>query len=429
MPQAIHSDEFILKNKRVTVLGAARSGVAAANLLLRLGAVVKLSEFKAESAAGTEIEELDPKVSREFGGHTRAFIEESDYIVLSPGVRRDIEPVQWAQARGIPVFGEIELGFLCCRSKIIAVTGSNGKTTVSTLIAEVLKHAGRSVCLCGNIGKPLTNFVLDLTENDTVVLEVSSFQLESTQRFRPYIGVLLNFSENHLDRHKDLDEYFQAKWRMFRNQLTKDHAVLNFDDQRMRNGSTSLTSKVSFFNSPEKNAGGRNPNELAVLEVARILGISRSVCEEVFKGFKGVEHRMELVRTFEGVDYLNDSKSTTAEATRWALERLSKPAVLICGGRDKNIDFSVLKSLVGRKVKKIMAIGEAQDKVFKTFSDVVAVEKCASLEDALKGARKQTKPGECVIISPMCASFDMFKNFEHRGQVFKEIVGRLDQLS
>ncbi len=425
MVQSMVLPQLSLENKKVTVLGAARSGVAAANMVLRLGATAKLSEFKPQSAVGGEIEGLDPQVSREFGGHTRAFVEDSDYVVLSPGVRRDIMPVGWALAKGIPVIGEIELGFLLCRSKIIAVTGSNGKTTVSTLIAEVLKQAGRSACLCGNIGKPFTNFVLDLTENDTVVLEVSSFQLESTQRFRPHIGVLLNFSENHLDRHKDLEEYFQAKWMLFRNQGRDDFAVLNFDSQRMSDLAPSLKSRVSFFNSPERSAGGRNPNELAVLEVARILGISREVCEEVFRNFKGVEHRMELVRALDGVDYINDSKSTTAEATRWALERSSKPVILICGGRDKNIDFSVLKDLVRSKVKTIMAIGEAQDKVYRTFSDVVPVQKCASLESAVDGARGRSRPGDCVIISPMCASFDMFRNFEHRGTVFKDIVNRL----
>lgn len=425
MVQTMVSPQVILKNQRVTVLGAARSGVAAANMVLHLGAIAKLSEFKPETSLGTEIEGLDPKVSREFGGHTRAFIEDSDLIVLSPGVRRDIAPVAWAAAKGIPVIGEIELGYLLCPGKIIAVTGSNGKTTVSTLIAKVLERSGRRACLCGNIGQPLTNFVLDLTRQDTVVLEVSSFQLESTFKFRPYIGVLLNFSENHLDRHKDLEEYFQAKWRLFSNQTPDDHAVLNFDNQRMRELAASLKSRVSYFNSPQKSVGGRNPNELAVLEVAKILGIPQSVCEEVFKDFKGVEHRMEWVRTLDGVDYINDSKSTTAEATRWALERLLKPAILICGGRDKNIDFSVLKELVRKKVKKIMAIGEAQEKVDKTFSDVVSVQRCDTLEAALHNARESAKQGDCVIISPMCASFDMFKNFEHRGQVFKEIVNRL----
>lgn len=414
-----------LKNKKVTILGAARSGVAAANMVVRLGGIARLSEFKHELAVQNDARELHPDVAKEFGGHTRSFIEDSDYIILSPGVRKDIAPIQWAKAKNIPVMGEIELGFLFCRAPIIAVTGSNGKTTVSTLIAEVLKKAGRPVCLCGNIGRPFTNFVLDLTEKDIVVLEISSFQLESTHQFRPHVGVLLNFSENHLDRHKDLKEYFEAKCRLFANQTEKDWAVLNCRQPRIRRMAKTLKAEVSFFNAPQKRRANSNPNYLAVMDVARIFGILPSVCQEVFENFKGVEHRMELVRTIDGVDYINDSKSTTAEATRWALERLAKPAVMICGGRDKNIDFSALKDLVKSKARKILAIGEAREKLQTTFSDVVPVEPCASLEEAVQHARKEAQAGDCVIITPMCASFDMFQNFEHRGRVFKEIVNRL----
>jgi UDP-N-acetylmuramoylalanine--D-glutamate ligase len=413
-----------LKGKKVTVIGAARSGIAAANMTVALGGIAKISEFNSdEKIAG--LKELNSKVSCEFGGHTRAFIEDSDYVVLSPGVRQEIQPVQWAKAKGIPVIGEIEFGSLFCRAPIVAITGSNGKTTVSTLIAEVLKKAGRPAYLCGNIGTPFTKFASSLTEKDTVVLEVSSFQLESTHRFRPHLGVLLNFSENHLDRHKDLEEYFEAKWRMFANQTPEDFAILNAENPRMTALAASLKAKVSFFNVPEKLKLNANPNYLAVLEAARVLGIPSSVCEEVFRDFKGVEHRMEWVRTLDGVDYINDSKSTTAEATRWALERTTKPVWMICGGRDKNIDFSVLKSLVKTKVKTILAIGEAKEKIQKTFGDTVPVELCSSLEDAVGRGRQKARAGECVVLSPMCASFDMFKNFEHRGQVFKQIVGQL----
>lgn len=425
MSSTMMSTGIELKNKKVTILGAARSGVAAANMVVRLGGIAKLSEFKHELAVQNDVKELHPDVAKEFGGHTRTFVEDSDYIILSPGVRKDIAPVQWAQAKNIPVMGEIELGFLFCRAPIIAVTGSNGKTTVSTLIAEVLKKAGKSVRLCGNIGQPFTNYVLDLTEKDIVVLEISSFQLESTYQFRPHIGVLLNFSENHLDRHKDLKEYFEAKCRMFANQTEKDWAVLNCQQQRIKRIASKLKAHVLFFNTIQKRKLSTNPNHLAVMDVARIFDISPSDCQEVFENFKGVEHRMELVRTIDGVDYINDSKSTTAEATRWALERLAKPAFMICGGRDKNIDFSPLRDLVKSKAKKILAIGEAREKLQRTFSDVIPVDPCASLEEAVLHARKEARAGDCVIITPMCASFDMFQNFEHRGRVFKEIVNRL----
>ena len=414
-----------LKGKKVTVIGAARSGVAAANLVAQLGGYAKISEFGPEAKVANDLKEADPKVVLETGGHTRGFIEDSDYIVLSPGVRQDVQPVQWARAKNIPVMGEVELGFLFCRAPIIAITGSNGKTTVSTLIAEVLKQAGRPVCLCGNIGSPLSKHVLKLTAEDTVVLEVSSFQLESTVRFRPHVGVLLNFSQNHLDRHKDLDEYFEAKWRMFVNQTSDDFAVINIESPRMKARAGSLKAQISFFNAPEKISLNANPNYLAVIDVARVLGIPSAVCQEVFKNFKGVEHRMELVRTLDGVDYINDSKSTTAEATRWALERTTKPVWMICGGRDKHIDYSVLKDLVKKKVKTVLTIGEAKDKIRTAFLGAVPVELCPSLEDAVGFARKNAKPGECVLLTPMCASFDMFNNFEHRGKVFKEIVNKL----
>lgn len=414
-----------LSHKTVTVLGAARSGIAAANLVVKLGGMAKLSEFRSKADFNADINDLDQKVICEFGGHSKDFIERSDYVVLSPGIRRDCQPVQWALAKGIPVLGEIELAYRCCPAPIIAVTGSNGKTTVSTLIAECLKKDGRKVFLCGNIGLPFAKVINQITPDSFVVLEVSSFQLESTERFRPHIGVLLNFSENHLDRHKDLDEYFQAKSRMLANQQQEDFAILNYDNPRIRKLQESLRAQVLFYNSPGKNEIFGNPNERAVVEAVRVLGVSPEVCHEVFRKFKGVEHRMELVRTLDGVDYINDSKSTTAEATRWALERLTKPAYLICGGRDKNIDFSVLKPLVKKKVRKILAIGEARDKVFQTFCDVLEVDRYESLESAVLAARQQGKSGECVLISPMCASFDMFKNFEHRGQVFKEIVNQL----
>lgn len=422
---SVMSSSFDLKNKKVTVLGAARSGIAAAHLVLQLGGAAKLSEFKKRSDAGEDIQNLDDKIICEFGGHTRAFIEDSDYVVLSPGIRQDCPPVQWAVAKGTPVLGEVEMAYRCCPAPIIAVTGSNGKTTVSTLIAECLKKAGRKVFLCGNIGLPFSKVIEQVTADSLVVLEVSSFQLESTQQFRPHVGVLLNFSENHLDRHKDLEEYFQAKSRMFANQTNEDFAVLNHQNFRIRQLAETLKAQVSFFNAPEKMNLSSNPNELAVMEAVHLLGVSHEICREVFLSFKGVEHRMELVRTLDGVDYINDSKSTTAEATRWALERLTKAAYLICGGRDKNIDFSVLKPLVKNKVKKILAIGEAKEKVFHTFSEVVDIEKCESLESAVSSARRQSKAGDCVVLSPMCASFDMFKSFEHRGQVFKEIVKQL----
>jgi UDP-N-acetylmuramoylalanine--D-glutamate ligase len=416
---------FDLKNKKVTIIGAARSGVAVVNAVLRLGGNPKISEGKALNEFSAQLKELsDPSLVKiEAGGHTKAFIQDSDYVVLSPGVRLDAQPVQWARERGIEVMGEVEFGFRLCPCPIVAVTGSNGKTTTSTVIAEIIKQAGRQVCLCGNIGSPLSKYVLDLRPTDTVVLEISSFQLESTIHFKPHVAVWTNFSQNHLDRHKDLEEYFQTKCKIFANQDAKDFAVLNYLDPEHRKLAGGLKAQVLFFN--DTKAAVDNPNYLAALQAARALGIDEEIGLKVFSTFKGVEHRLEFVRDLGGIDFINDSKSTTVEAGRWALERARKHMVMICGGLDKHLDYSPLKPLVAKKVKHMIAIGQAREIMKSTFGDVVKVDTFTSLEEAVKAARHIAKSGESVLLSPMCASFDMFKDYEDRGRCFKEIVNNL----
>ena len=416
-----------LRNKKVTIIGAARSGLAAANVVLRLGGIAKISEGKALKEFQHQLQELsDPSlVIIEAGGHTQEFIQDSDFLVLSPGVRQDSLPVQWAHQRGIEVMGEVEFASRLCPCPIVAVTGSNGKTTTSTVIAAIIKRAGRGVCLCGNIGSAFSKHTLDLKSTDTVVLEISSFQLESTVHFKPHVAVWTNFSQNHLDRHKDLEEYFQAKCKIFANQDAQDFAVLNFQDPHHQKLAKQLKAKVLFFNKPDKREGVDNPNYLAAMQAAMALGISEEICFKVFAVFKGVEHRLEFVRDIGGVEFINDSKSTTVEAGRWALERSHKPVVMICGGLDKHLDYSPLKSLVAKKVKHMLAIGQARDIMKSTFGDVVAVDTFTSLEVAVKAAQGIAKPGDSVLLSPMCASFDMFKDYEHRGCIFKEIVNGL----
>jgi UDP-N-acetylmuramoylalanine--D-glutamate ligase len=422
---------FDIKHKKVTIIGAARSGIAVANAVLRLGGIAKISENK-------PLEEFsDARVIIEAGGHTKAFIQDSDYVVLSPAVRQDALPVKWAKDCGIEVMGEVEFAFRLCPCPVVAVTGSNGKTTTSTVIAEIIKRAGRRVCLCGNIGSPFSKYVLDLKSSDTVVLEISSFQLESTIHFKPHVAVWTNFSQNHLDRHKDMEEYFQAKCKIFANQDNEDFAVLNFLEPRHRKLAEQLKARVLFFKeingstpgvdlfNPRGWDGLDNPNYLAAIQAAYALGISEDICLKVFSEFKGVEHRLEFVRDLGGVDFINDSKSTTVEAGRWALERSLKPLVMICGGLDKHLDYSPLKSLVAQKVKHMIAIGQAREIMKSTFGDVVMVDTFTSLEEAVKAAQGVAKSGECVLLSPMCASFDMFKDYEHRGRCFKEIVNKL----
>ena len=418
-----------LKGKRVTILGAGRSGTAVVKLVAQLQGIPKISDNSPQINFPDDFKEWMQKhpVAVESNGHTPGFIQESDLVVISPGVRIDAPPIQWAGEKKIPVWGEIEFAYRFCHKPIIAVTGSNGKTTTATLISEVLARAGKRPCLCGNVGSPFSQYVLDLAAKDYVVLEISSFQLESILDFKPHIAVFLNFNKNHLDRHKDMEEYFAAKQRIFMNQDKNDFAVLNARDPYVAKLASQVVSQVVYFNK-ERSAPGaaaHNPNHAAVVAVAGILGIDGKICQEVFANFKGVEHRMEWVRTLNGVDFVNDSKSTTAEAGRWAMENIKKPIVMICGGRDKNIDFTVLQDLVKKKVKKVYVIGEAKEKIKKSFAAVVPVEECEGLEVAVQRAQANAAPGDCVLLSPMCASFDMFLNFEERGKIFKSIVNKL----
>ena len=422
---------FNLKNKTVVIIGAQKSGFAAAKLVYQRGGKVKISEYNSKEKISEEFLAWiqENAIACQWAGHTQDFIEDSDLIVLSPGVAYESLPVQWAMAKKIPVLGEIELAVQFCEKPIIAVTGSNGKTTVSTLIHEVIQKSGKRSVLCGNVGNPFSGCVSQCNDADYVVVEISSFQLESLialnksfRKFKPYIAVFLNFSQNHLDRHKDLQEYFDAKKKIFLNQDKKDFAVLNFKDSSAEQLMDAVKAQVCYFN---QQSNGINPNQSAALKVAQLLGIQENICHEVFKSFKGVEHRLEWVRDINGVDYINDSKATTAEAGRWAIESIKQPIVLICGGRDKNIDFSVLCEVVKKNVKKMFVFGEAKIKLQETFKGFVEVELCENLNDAVSKSSIFAKEGDCILLSPMCASFDMFTNFEERGSIYKKIVGQL----
>lgn len=417
-----------LENKTVVVIGAAKSGQSAARLLKQHQARVKVSDAGGESVVGEAFAgwARQNQIEFEFNGHTEDFVQKSDLVVLSPGVRIDALPVQWARAKGIPVWGEIELAARLCTKPIIAITGSNGKTTVSTLISILINASGQKACLCGNVGNPFTEFVSQSADYDYFVTEISSFQLETIETFKPYVAVFLNFTQNHLDRHKDIEEYFTAKRRIFENQDRSDFAVLNAQDEWVKKAAAGLKSRISFFNQGEFSSEHiSNPNHLAVLMVAKILGLPLDICLRELRAFKGVEHRMEKVRILDGVEYINDSKATTVEAGRWALESITNPIVMICGGRDKNLDFSVIRPLVKEKVKKMILFGEARAKLRTAFDGAVNLEECATLEDAVLHARKAANPGDVAMLVPMCTSYDMFKNFEERGRAFKTIVQNL----
>ncbi|NTV28473.1 MAG: UDP-N-acetylmuramoyl-L-alanine--D-glutamate ligase [Candidatus Omnitrophica bacterium] len=416
-----------LKNKKVTIIGAARSGIAAATLVQQLGGRPKITDAKPLAAIEQALAEVGDRslIDIESGGHTRGFVTDSDLVVASPGVKRDAEPVRWAQEAGIPVWSEIELAWRYCKKPVIAVTGSNGKTTTVTLIARVLEAGGRKVCLCGNVGTPFSRFVLSQDTPDYFVVEISSFQLELVETFRPRVAVLLNFSQNHLDRHADMQEYFDAKKRICMNQTPEDFVVLNARDEMVCRLAGEVRSQVRLFN---REGETRNPDHLAVLEVARIVGVPDEVTLRVFETFPGVEHRLEKVRLLNGVEYINDSKSTTVESGRWALSNVPGPIILLCGGHDKGMDYSVLRELVGKTVRKMIVLTReevARQSLHQAFEGVVPLEDQSDMEAAVRSACAQARHGEKVLLSPMFASFDMFTNFEERGRVFKEIVNRL----
>lgn len=418
------------KDKKITVVGLARSGVAAANLLRDLGAEV----FVTDNANNAKIKILAEALKKraiavEAGGHTLDFIRNKDLIVVSPAVSAKSKALLWADELKIPVISEIELASSLCPATIIALTGTNGKTTVTTLVAKVLetKRAARTFAL-GNIGTAFSQEVINMNYDDFVSLEVSSFQLERIMKFKPKVSAILNFTVDHLDRYRDMPEYLAAKKRIFLNQDKDDYLVLNYDDAVLRDLAKETKAEVIFFSARGRNNGTLprlNPNHFAVMAIAEIFGVTRNTCLEVFRNFKGVEHRLEQMRTIKGIEFINDSKATNVDSTIWALNNTRKPAILIAGGQDKNMNYSLIADIIKQKVKLLVLIGEARGKIRTALSGLLLIQEAASLEEAIKISFKNAENGDCILLSPMCASFDMFENYEHRGKMFKEIVNRL----
>jgi len=433
---------FNIQNKLVTVIGAQRSGQALARLIVFHQGSVFLSDLGDDQDIDDQFKQWaeENNVQVEFKKHTKEIIQKSDLIVLSPGVKKDAEPVLWAQEKNIPVLGEVEFAFQFCSKPVIAVTGSNGKTTVSNLINNLVKAVDRQAGLCGNVGYPFSDSLIEDKSFDYYVLEISSFQLETVlgskdvermgedfRPFKPFIAVILNFSRNHLDRHEDMEEYLSAKKRIFLNQSQDDFTVLNDSDAQLKALAKDTNGQVIFFNKEKQDVNDSgNPNYSAVREVGNVLEIDHNTITKVLESFKGIEHRLEWVRKINGVDYVNDSKATTTEAGRWAIRNLEKPILLICGGRDKDADFTVLSQIMAERVRKLIVFGEAKNKLIDVFQGVLDVEVCEGLEGAVQTARQLAEEGDCILLSPMCASFDMFRNYEERGKVFKEIVNKLE---
>lgn len=439
----------------VTVVGLARSGAAASRWLLELGCVVRATEASRTPALESAAQGLtDSGAAVELGIHTRGFIEGSELLVVSPGVGLTAPPVRWANQMQIPVVSEMELGSWYCPGKLVAVTGSNGKSTVVTLLGEILKAAGQEAAVCGNIGFPLTGFLDRIGPSRVVVLEVSSFQLETSLSFHTGLACLLNVTDNHLDRHQTFAQYQAAKARLFRHQDRTAFALLNRDDPGSWSLRSSVRGKIVAFSRRHAVTGaavegdwltlklphlsGRicrkdalpksgkhhEENALAAACLAGLLGVEPQISGGVLQSFQGLPHRQEVVAQVRGVTFVNDSKSTTVASGMTAIESLPGKVILIAGGRDKGSDFRKLRPLV-RKLKAAVLFGEDAPKIHTHLKGTVPLFKAVDLKEAVETAFQMAEQGEWVLLSPMCTSFDMFQNFEERGERFVEAVKEL----
>ncbi len=429
------------EGKRVTIFGLGRSGIAAADRLIPLKADVTITESLAEKDISPEIitrmKALGVKL--ELGGHTNAVIENADLIVMSPGVHLDLPPVLEAKKRGIPVISEIELAFRFLCKPIIAVTGTNGKTTTATLIGEFLKAAGKRSVVAGNIGDPLV--AVNDADLDLIVAEISSYQLETIVTFRPWISLILNLTEDHIERHKTMEEYSQAKARIFMNQKKTDYLIYNAEDKTVASIVSDAEARLVPFSikqpflKPDEMLikGDHNlENAMAAAQAALISGVGIDTIKSVLKDFKGVEHRIEFVIEKKGIRFYNDSKGTNPDSTVVALKALSNGSrniILIAGGRDKGGDLTDLVHLISDNVKNVVLIGEAAER-FGTALRSNRFDQLTFSGDfkaAVDDSYAMAQPGDIVLLSPACASFDMFKNFEERGKTFKELVLNLKE--
>jgi len=444
---------MFLKNKNITVVGAGRTGIETSNFLVSRQASVTLVDIKSRVELEKNIHSLLPKVRTLF--ECSEIPISSDLIVLSPGVDIHASFLEGARKRGTQIISEIELASRFTKTPIIAVTGTNGKSTVTTLIGDILRQAGKKVAVGGNLGTPFIA-LLEQGPIDYFVLEISTFQLEGIKTFRPDIAIILNITPDHLDRHKTVEEYVNLKGRISAFQNEEDILVLNKDDENvMKQGERCKAKKVFFsllgkvaegvylkngsiftyFNEKEQNILSvgklqtamqfQTENLLSAIVVATLVNATKSDIANVAMRFKGLDHRVEWVRTVDGIDFVNDSKGTNVGALHKSLKFFSRPIVLIAGGKDKGGDFRVLKELFKEKVKHLVLIGETKNKFREVLNGSFSYEDAESMEDAVGRAMKKSIAGDIVLLSPGCSSFDMFESFVERGNQFKEIVGRL----
>jgi UDP-N-acetylmuramoylalanine--D-glutamate ligase len=444
-----------LKNKRVLVVGLGKSGLAAARFLKAQGARVTVSDARPATLIAELSELLDQGFMVEAGSHGLLTFRRQDLIVVSPGVPMSTPVLSQVRAMGAHIIGELELGAQYLQGEVIAVTGSNGKTTTTALIGEILKVAGRATLVGGNIGRPVTAMVEESTAESWSVLEVSSFQLETVETFRPRIALVLNITPDHLDRHGTFEAYAALKARITEFQTAEGFLVLNGEDKDTQLIAAKTKAQVYWFSGrrPMRQgafvhgesilfvaregakeepvmpvveiplAGAHNvENVLAAVCAARLAGVESETIRAAVREFKAVEHRLEFVREVGGVKYYNDSKATNVDATLKAVEAFAGGVHLILGGKDKGSDYRVLESLLRERVKTVITIGSAAEKIERQLDGVVKIERAETLERAVALAHEAAAAGDTVLLAPACASFDQFENYEQRGRVFKELV-------
>ena len=448
-----------LKNKRVLVVGLGKSGKSAALFLRDCGARVTVSDVRSAEALAGEIPALlDAGIMVETGGHGLLTFRRQDLIVVSPGVPCDTPELKQVRAFGLPIIGELELASRFLQGQIVAITGSNGKTTTTALLGKIFADAGGPTLVGGNIGTPVIDLIAQSTPQTTSVLEVSSFQLETVEQFRPHIAVVLNITQDHLDRHGTFENYAAMKARITAQQTAEDFFVLNAEDKPTQMLAARTKAQVFWFSGrraikqgafvhgesivflPREGAkpepvmplaeiplkGAHNvENVLAAVCAARLGGVSAESIRASVAGFKAVEHRLEFVATLRGVSFFNDSKATNVDATKKALEAFPGGVHLILGGKDKNSDYTELADLLRARVKTVYTIGSAAEKIERHLAGVVKIVSAGTLDSAVRQAAQLAVAGDVVLLAPACASFDQFTGYEQRGRVFKDLVKQL----
>jgi UDP-N-acetylmuramoylalanine--D-glutamate ligase len=449
-----------VEGNEVVVMGLARSGIAAAEFLARRGARVVATDTKGESELGDAVRALRAKgVRLELGGHRAETFAGASMVVVSPGVPWDRPELEAARSAGVPVIAELELGFRHLQGRVAAITGTKGKSTTTAALGAMLREAGFDARVGGNIGAPLVGLVEGSTKETTFAVEVSSFQLEGTVLFHPHVAVWLNLSPDHLDRHPSLEAYVLAKARVFAKQGPEDWAVVNADDPVVLQQARAARSRKLLFRvtgEPLPSGDGAffegdlarlrldgrvetlfrrqdvvlpgahlQGDLLVAAAAARLLGAGEDAIARAVRGFRGVEHVLELVATIDGVSYYNDSKATNVDAARRSLEAFDRPVLVVLGGRYKGGDFGLLAPQLRAHGRRVLAIGEALERVQAALGDVLPVEPCSSLDEAVRRAHAEARPGDVVLLAPACSSFDMFTDYAERGRAFKAEVLRL----